>query len=189
MSRRQSSRWSSLSAAALALAILFWPVLPSAWAADPQPRRGGTLIVGLTDAPVDINPGIRASVPTLVVGSQVYGTLLRQDPNGDLVPDLAERWEVSKDGLTYTFYLRKNVKWHDGEPFTSADVKFSFLEVSRKFNSVAQTALGMVDSIDTPDPNTVVIHLKYTYAPFPLVAHGDSPHADPAKTPLRRHRS
>ena len=60
--------------------------------------------------------------------AQVYDTLLVQELDGSIGPSLAEDWEISDDGLTYTFYLRKDVKWQDGEPFTAEDVKFTFDE-------------------------------------------------------------
>ena len=63
--------------------------------------------------------------------AQVYDTLLVQELDGSIGPSLAEDWEISDDGLTYTFYLRKDVKWQDGEPFTAEDVKFTFDEYQK----------------------------------------------------------
>ena len=67
--------------------------------------------------------------PILVGGEHyleyMFDALYRMDADGSLVPRLAERWDISPDGLEYTFYLRQDVKWHDGEPFTAGDVVFT----------------------------------------------------------------
>jgi peptide/nickel transport system substrate-binding protein len=59
-------------------------------------------------------------------------------------PDLAESWTVSADGLTYTFKLRRDVKWHDGKPFTSEDVIFSYTEVLPKYHPVGRLSYSLV---------------------------------------------
>ena len=58
-----------------------------------------------------------------MMSQNVFSGLLTMNNNEEIIPDLAESWDVSDDGLTYTFKLHKGVKWHDGEDFTSADVK------------------------------------------------------------------
>lgn len=99
----------------------------------------------------------------------IYGTLLRLDPDYELVPDLAESWDVSPDGKTYTFHLRSGVTWHDGEPFTSKDVKFS-IEV-RMIEELGAAMYGtltdLVESVETPNDLTVVVHLKKASPMFP----------------------
>ncbi len=75
-------------------------------------------------------------------------------------PALAESWDVARDGLSVTFKLRPNVKWHDGKPLTSADVAYSLLEINGKYNSLANANFKIVERIDTPDPLTVIIRLK-----------------------------
>jgi len=95
-----------------------------------------------------------------VVGGQVFNTLIKVDRDFNVVPSLAKSWEASSDGLQYTFRLEPNVTWHDGKPFTSEDVKFTFLELSGKYNSLAIAAYKDIASIETPDPLTVVVRLK-----------------------------
>ena len=80
-----------------------------------------------------------------------------------IVPDLAERWEVSSDGLRYTFYLVQGVRFHDGKPFSSADVKVSLDRMRRPPSgviSIHREALAAVDDVQTPDASTVVVLLK-----------------------------
>ncbi|HLC30520.1 MAG TPA: ABC transporter substrate-binding protein, partial [Dehalococcoidia bacterium] len=80
---------------------------------------------------------------------------------------LAEKWDISKDGKIYTFTLRKGVKFHNGNPFTSADVKFTLDRVKdppKGVISPRQTAFDPITSIETPDDYTVVVKLERPYA-------------------------
>jgi peptide/nickel transport system substrate-binding protein len=131
-----------------------------------QPRAGGTLVIGITGDPTILNPAATTNIPATQVSGSIYGTLLRMDNDHKVQPGLAERWEVGADGKSYTLYLRKNVKWHDGKPFTAHDAKFSLLEVNRKFNGQGTTAYAQVETIDAPDDHTLVIRLKGPSAAF-----------------------
>ena len=110
-----------------ALATLALVAAPAAGGAPAQttpkltPRFGGTLVVASGD-PGPLNPAITSSGQVHPVTGQIFNGLLRLDRNFSPQPDLARKWKVSKDGRTYVFYLAKNAKWHDGVPFTSADV-------------------------------------------------------------------
>ncbi len=91
---------------------------------------------------------------------------------------VAERWEMSTDGLTYTFYLVKNATWHDEKKFTSADVKFTFEQVLLPFHPYGQVYFGVIQSIETPDDYTVRIKLTKPHPPpfcSSLVAPGSHP--------------
>jgi peptide/nickel transport system substrate-binding protein len=81
-------------------------------------------------------------------------------------PELAESWEISSDGLTYTFHLVRNATWHDGVKFTSADVKFSFEEIIYKYHPSGKVFLKQLDHIETPDDYTVVFKMKTPYPAF-----------------------
>ena len=96
------------------------------------PRYGGTLIWAMGGQPPSLNPLLVLTAYTSQVVCQVYGTLIKYDWNYQPEAELAESWIISEDGLTYTFYLRRNVKWHDGEPFTSADVVYTFDVIFRE---------------------------------------------------------
>lgn len=131
------------------------------------PRYGETLVVAATSDPGPLNPGITTSVPTHVVTGPMFDGLVGIDQNLQATPDLATSWDVANDGKSVTFHLADGVTWHDGTPFTSADVKFTFEEILLKFSSRTKAALGPVlEGIDTPDAATVVFRFKQPYAAF-----------------------
>lgn len=95
--------------------------------------------------------------------SLLFDTLVWKDAKG-FVPALAEKWEISADGLTYRFLLRKNVKWHDGQPFTAADVAFTFRYL--KEQGYTWSSVAMIDRVETVGEHEVKILLRKPYAPF-----------------------
>jgi peptide/nickel transport system substrate-binding protein len=88
----------------------------------------------------------------------VYDPLVGFDANLKPVPALAQSWSVSSDGLAWTFKLRKGVKWSDGQPFTSADVKFTYESIAKSGLGLYGAFLEGITSIDTPDDLTVILH-------------------------------
>ena len=141
---------------------------PGATRADSEDRSGaGTLVVALSDDPQHLNPVITTQGGVHTASRLLYNGLVELGPDLEPLPDLAESWEVEEDGRLYRFRLRKDVVWHDGTPFTSADVKFTFEEVLLKYHSRARASLGTVlQSIDVPDERTVVFRFREPYAPF-----------------------
>ncbi|MFN8523752.1 MAG: ABC transporter substrate-binding protein [Chloroflexota bacterium] len=132
-----------------------------------QPKRGGTMVVGTGNDPGQFNPGITTAGGTHLVTGNIYNGLLTLDEKFDPKPDLAESWTVTPDGKTYTFRLASGVTWHDGKPFSSADVKFTFDEILLKFHARTKAGLETVlDGIDAPDPGTVVMRFKQPYGPL-----------------------
>ncbi len=100
-------------------------------------------------------------------GSKFFNGLVRFDENLNLVPDLAESWEVSPDGKTYTFKLRPNVKWHDGKEFTAHDVKFTYEKIrDPNVASPLKPFFDFVEEITVVDNHTIKIQLSKPYAPF-----------------------
>jgi len=88
----------------------------------------------------------------------IYDPLVRYDENYEPVGCLAESWDVSEDGLTWTFNLREGVLWHDGEPFTSEDVKFTYdTMIEHEQGFMYNTYLAGITDIECPDEKTVVI--------------------------------
>ncbi|WP_210495595.1 ABC transporter substrate-binding protein [Microvirga antarctica] len=130
----------------------------AASAADPV-----TLIVPQLDSPKTLSPNFAIDSGAYPAASNIYSTLFTMDwgvlRGTSAYGDLAEKWDVSADGKVYTFHMRKNVKWHDGEPVTSADVKFTYDTIIAKKYPYS-TFLRNVESIETPDPDTVILRMK-----------------------------
>lgn len=124
---------------------------------------GGTLRVGMV-APVQLDPALGTNDPEILFNRQIYDYLIDISPDGELIPQLATDWDISDDGLTYTMTLAKGVEFHDGTPFTSADVVFSFNRL-RELESSAMNLLGEFE-IEAPDENTVVFTLPEPNADF-----------------------
>ena len=130
-----------------------------------EPKRGGTLVIAIDSDPATVNPDVTTSVSDVSVGSLIYDSLMRVDENFEPVPSLASAWTVSPDKLTYTFKLVE-AKWHDGKPFTSRDVKFTFENISAKYGSKFLAAAAQIKEIRTPDDRTVEIEMKRPFGPF-----------------------
>jgi peptide/nickel transport system substrate-binding protein len=142
-------------------------VQPTAAPAAGQPKRGGILKVGLQADPTSLDPQKTSLTALFHVTEHIYSLLVRLKPDLTVEPDLAEKWDISPDGKTYTFTLRKGVKFHSGKPLTSADVKYSFDRlVDKATGSPNASLLAPAESVTTPDENTVVITLKKADASF-----------------------
>lgn len=131
-----------------------------------QPTDGGTINVVVQPEPPSLMVGMYFNATTQQVGGNIFEGLLRYDKNLDPFPLLAETWESSEDGKTWTFHLKEGVTWHDGQPFTSADVVFSIDELLRETNPRLRASLAFVDSIAAPDDYTVVFELNEPFGPF-----------------------
>ncbi len=133
-----------------------------------SPPRG-QVRYGLTLAPSGIDPHVNASSELGIPLTSVYDTLVYLDPetNG-FVPGLAERWEISDDGMEYTFFLRKGVTFHDGTPFNAEAVSFNFDRITSSDlkSQKALFMLGPYDQTEVVDESTVRILLKQPYAPL-----------------------
>src|SRR5262245_36447139 len=138
------------------------PVLLAAGSAWTQAgiRKGGSLVVAIQDNPPHLLTGISVDILTICVAGQIYDTLIKMDTKFNVGPSLAKSWSASSDGLKYTFELERGVIWHDGRRFTSADVAYTFTEISGKYSSLARAAFKEIASIETPDEFTVVINMK-----------------------------
>jgi peptide/nickel transport system substrate-binding protein len=96
---------------------------------------------------------------------QYYSGLLRFKPDNTLEADLAESWDVSSDGLTYTFHIRPGIKFADGTPITGADWQWSLDRCRDPKNGIWSFTMDAVDSVEASD-STVIFHLKNPYVPF-----------------------
>ena len=126
----------------------------------PTRQRGGTFVVTLDADPPTLNPEISVVNQTFWTADQIYETLLSYDASFKPVPRLATSWSVSPDGKTYRFSLARNVKWHDGVPFTSADVQYTFGVFGPKYSPYYKTVLAALDAVDAPDANTVTFRFS-----------------------------
>ncbi|MGG5811236.1 ABC transporter substrate-binding protein [Falsiroseomonas sp. CW058] len=137
--------------------------------ADPQARRGGTLTVAIANEPPNLDPFHQAGDARTAVTVLMYQGLMYEHPSGEARPLLAEAMEISPDGLTYTFRLRRNVVFHTGQPMTSADVKYSYDYIRDASNGSPGAAdFGTIAEIATPDDHTVVIRLSRPNASLPM---------------------
>lgn len=126
----------------------------------------GTVNFLIESMPTNLDPRIGNDAQSQHLDGLIYDGLVQLDPQMNIVPDLAERWEAPNP-RTYVFHLRRGVKFHDGRPFTSADVKYTFDSLlSGEVTSVKRGTFPMLESVDTPDPYTVVFHLSGPYSSF-----------------------
>ena len=128
--------------------------------------RKGVINVLVQPEPPGLMLGMVQNGPTQLISGNIYEGLLRYDEKLNPQPLLATSWTVSPDGLVYTFKLKPNVKWHDGKPFTSADVVFSVDGFLRKTHARLRGNLESLDTVRAIDPLTVEFKLKTPFGPF-----------------------
>lgn len=138
--------------------------------AEAQPKKSSA-VIGMTLEPNGLDPTAgAASAIAEVVQYNVLETLTKIQGDGSVVPLLAERWTVSPDQKSYTFALRKGVHFQNGEPFSSASVRFSFERAAAANSTNKDKAVfAGIERIDTPNAETVVLALKDPNPDFPFV--------------------
>jgi peptide/nickel transport system substrate-binding protein len=147
-----------LTLAAAGAAVSTWPGIG---VAQEKPKRGGTLTIGRSHDADTLYPGRSTGLSSIATNLLLYDGLVLHDFQMKIRPALAERWEVSPDGLTWTFYLRKNVKFHCGASFTAQDVKDHFdrwIDPKEAFPTKAKVA--SLAETRVLDEHTVVCKLK-----------------------------
>ncbi|MGO4831194.1 ABC transporter substrate-binding protein [Rhizobiaceae sp. 2RAB30] len=160
------SRRGVLKATALLLASTALPRIAFAQ----EPKKGGRLVVAADSEPRNLNPAVVASNGVFFISSKIVEPLAEASFDGEdgLQPRLATKWEESGDGLSVTFRLREGVKWHDGKPFTSADVAFSALQLWKPLQNLGRVVFKDLEAVDTPDEHTAVFRFSKP-TPFQLV--------------------
>ena len=135
------------------------------------PVSGGTLTVCQPAEPPGLDPTANtAAAIDRVVFANIYEGLVKVDPNGRFIPGLASAWQVSPDGRTYTFHLRPEVEFHNGESFDAGVAKWNLTRAALPENGNPHPEyFNGIDTIETPDASTLVIHLKSVDALF--IAH------------------
>ena len=140
--------------------------IPTSEQHPPQPAYGDTIIEASIGDASYLNPILASDSASGDINGYVYNGLVKYDKNLNMVGDLAESWDISEDGLVITFHLRKNVKWHDGEPFTSDDVKFTYEKlVDPNTKTPYASDYLMIDRFEIVDPYTVKIIYKEPFSP------------------------
>lgn len=139
--------------------------LPTISVAQQEPRRGGVLTVHMPQEQRILNPALRASTGVYVIASKIMEPLLDINEKGEYEPMLATSWEGTPNGKTITVKLREGVKWHDGKPFTSADVQYTAMELWKKHLNYGTALHAALEAVDTPDANTAIF--RYS-RPMPM---------------------
>jgi peptide/nickel transport system substrate-binding protein len=130
-----------------------------------KPAYGDTFIDVLTGNISGLIPNIVSDSASFDVGSLLYNGLVTRDADLNFVGDLAESWTFSQDCRELTFKLRRDAKWHDGQPFTAADVAFTYeTMINPKTPTAYRSSFKMVEAVETPDPYTVSVRYKHAYA-------------------------
>jgi peptide/nickel transport system substrate-binding protein len=157
----------SASLTIAALLVLCITALPGCGRSRPS-NDSTTVNFLLESMPTNLDPRIGTDAFSEHIDYLLFDSLLQRDDHLNLAPDLAEKWEMP-DPQTYVFHLRHNVRFWNGQPLTSADVKFTFDSIrSGAIKTAKRGAFALVDSITAPDPYTVIFHLRAPYASFPL---------------------
>ncbi|MBI4610664.1 MAG: peptide ABC transporter substrate-binding protein, partial [Candidatus Rokubacteria bacterium] len=172
-------------------------VLAAGPAAGQTPKYGGVLVMHPLSAPPSLSPHEESTIATVQQASPCLNNLVYFDPTkkqesvDTVIPELAERWSWQDNYRNLVFFLRKDVRWHDGKPFTSQDVKYTFDVVRGAPDARAKLRVNPrklwyenVEHIEAPDPQTVVFRLKRPQPSLLLMlASGYSP-VYPAHVPV-----
>jgi peptide/nickel transport system substrate-binding protein len=142
-------------APALAIFALTVTILSCSRHSDPK-----TLVMVIESSPTNLDPRVGQDAQSERIDNLIFDDVLSRGHNLDVAPGLAERWEVP-DPLTYIFHLHHGVRFHDGRPLTSRDVKWTFDSLlTGKIRSPKAAAYRFVKDLDAPDDFTVVLHMK-----------------------------
>jgi peptide/nickel transport system substrate-binding protein len=152
--------WALVVRAFFALAIMFF--LPGC-SSKPDPN---TLVMIIESSPTNLDPRVGLDAQSERIDELLFDDLCTRDEHLNVQPGLADRWDIP-NSLTYVFHLHPGVRFHDGRPLTSRDVKWTFDSLLQgKIRSTKAAAYRPVDHIDAPDDSTVVFHLKEPFATF-----------------------
>ena len=144
-------------------------VLIAAWlpaSAQETPKKGGTLIYALTNEPPHLNIAITTDLNAQQSATNIFSQLIRVEKDGTLTGDLAESWDAAPDGMSYTFRIRRNIRWHDGKPLKAEDIRWALTEINMKYNPIASTGFAAVDKIEAPDEHTLVVRMNQPFPAF-----------------------
>lgn len=130
------------------------------------PAEPATLTIASTADAKRLIPMLATDTATSGISGRMFNGLTKYDKDIKIAPELAESWDVSEDGMVITFHLRRDVKWHDGAPFTSADVLFTYNTLrDPKVATPYSDSLGPLDKVEAPDEYTVKVTYSQPFAP------------------------
>jgi len=153
--------WAAVPTWLFVVLALIVPLLSCSSKPDPN-----TLVMVIENSPTNLDPRVGLDGQSERIDELLFDDLCTRDEHLNVQPGLAERWEIP-DPLTYVFHLHQGVKFHDGRPLTSRDVKWTFDSLLQgKIRSTKAAAYRLVDHIDALDDSTVVFHLKQPFATF-----------------------
>lgn len=132
-----------------------------------DPVQGGTVVYLSSKIP-SLNP-LHSAYEVGLVTSQIFASLTRMDENNEVAPYIAESWDISEDGKTYTFKIAADAEFHDGEPVTSEDLAFSF-DIVKEHHRFGPQMFGPIESYEYPDQKTLVVKLSEPHGPLLLAA-------------------
>jgi peptide/nickel transport system substrate-binding protein len=139
---------------------------PTVRRAETTQVTGDAIVEGTIGEASTLIPVLASDSASHAVAGQIYNGLIKYDKNLVIVGDLAESFDISADGLTITFHLRKGVKWHDGAPFTSRDVLYTYrVIIDPKTPTAYAEDFKQVKNISTPDDHTVRVTYDKPFAP------------------------
>lgn len=130
------------------------------------PSRGGTITEGIIGSPRFIDPILANSPADQDLVTLIYSGLLRKGPDGNLIPDLAEKYEVAEKGLVYTFTLKDNLYFHDGKPLTANDIIFTINKIKDPIIKSPRKVNWDGVTVEKIDEKTIKFVLKQSYASF-----------------------
>lgn len=150
--------------------LLFLAILPiiflSGCIREPAIKSPENITVGFLADAKKLLPLFASDSASAEISGYIFNGLTKYDKNIRIIGDLAESWDISHDGLTITFYLRKNVKWHDGVEFTADDVLFTYKTVTNPDIPTPYSSIyGPVERVEKIDKYTVRVIYKEPYAP------------------------
>ena len=128
---------------------------------------GGTISIGHSSKPDIINPILTSETISVTLLNLIFSGLLSFDSSGEAIPDVARNWDVSRDGMTWSFLLRNDVRFHDGHPLTSHDVEFTYRSmIDPGVESPMSERYEVIDRMETEGDYIFRVVLKYPFAPF-----------------------
>src|SRR6266568_7840491 len=142
------------------------PKAPVVSVTSAVPAAGDSLVEGTIGEASTLIPLLATDSSSHAVAGQIYNGLVKYDKNLNIVGDLAESFDISKDGLTITFHLHHGVKWHDGAPLTSGDVLYTYqVTIDPKTPTAYAEDFKQVKSITAPDSYTIRVTYESPFAP------------------------